>query len=63
MEPVYISLEEFEVKVREFAETNLALNAIYHNPKTAIKSWEELPMDLIKDLFKQLGCKPIILKY
>lgn len=59
----YVSEEEFEKRVADFAKTNRILNALFGNPKSKIKSWQQLPEHLIVDLFNKLGCKPHILKY
>lgn len=46
----YVSAEEFEQKVNEFAKTNLVLQYIQH--------WRYLPLHLIKNLCTKVGCKP-----
>jgi len=55
----YISLTEFNEKVKEFSKTNVLLNSLLENK---YRTWRELPEHLIQDLFKKLGCKPIIYK-
>lgn len=59
----YVSLEEFNQKVDEFAKDNFVLKNLFNNPKSDVKTWEDLPPHLIQDLFKKVGCKPIINKY
>lgn len=59
----YIEIEEFNKRVATFAETNYVLKNLFNNPKSHIKSWEQLPPHLIQDLFNKLGCKPTLLKY
>lgn len=56
----YISLDEFNKKVDEFAKTNVLLQNLLANK---LKTWEQLPPHLIQDLFKKLGCKPSMQKY
>ena len=57
----YIPLEDFEIKVAEYAKVNNVLRALFNNPK--FKSWEQLPHHLKLDLFNRLGCKPSMQKY
>lgn len=61
----YVPLDEFNAKVDEYAKTNFILKALFNNPKSKVKTWEDLPPHLIQDLFKKLECKPLIkqLKY
>lgn len=59
----YIPLEDFNKKVADYAETNWILNSLFNNPKSKVKTWEDLPAHLIQDLFKRLECKPSIQKY
>lgn len=59
----YIDAAEFNTKVAEFAKTNWILKALFTNPKSGIKTWEDLPPHLKKELFLKLGCKPSIQKY
>ena len=59
----YIDATEFNEKVAEFAKTNKVLKAVFNNPHSKIKTWEDLPPHLIQDLFNKLGCKPDIKKY
>ena len=59
----YIPLDDFNKRVDEFAKTNFVLKALFSNPKSKIKTWEDLPLHLIQDLFKKLECKPSIQKY
>jgi hypothetical protein len=59
----YIDAVQFDNKVAKFAKTNLILKNLFNHPKSKIKSWQDLPPHLIKDLFKKLGCKPSIQKY
>jgi len=59
----YVSADEFNSKVEELVTTNYVLKTLFNNPKSGIKTWEQLPPHLIDDLFKKLGCKPDIRKY
>lgn len=59
----YVSLDEFNSRVDSFAKTNFVLKAVFNNPKSKIKQWDQLPPHLIQDLFIKLGCKPQIFKY
>lgn len=59
----YIDLAEFNAKVEVFAKTNWILGSLFANPKSGIETWEDLPPDLIQDLFNKLGCKPSMQKY
>jgi len=60
----YIDAAEFEAKVAEYAENqNRVLYSILNNPRSKIKTWQDMPPHLIQDLFKRLGCKPSIQKY
>jgi hypothetical protein len=62
-ELLLIPLDEFNAKVAEYAKTNFVLTNLFGNPKSKIETWEQLPAHLIQDLFKKIGCKPIINKY
>lgn len=59
----YIDRFQFDAKVEELAKTNWILKSLFSNPKSTIKTWEDLPPHLIEDLFNKLGCKPSIQKY
>lgn len=59
----YIERFIFDSMVAELAETNWILKALFTNPKSNVKTWEDLPPHLIEDLFNKLGCKPSIQKY
>jgi hypothetical protein len=59
----YVDKDYFDRKVAEFAETNFVLNCLFNNPKSNIKTWEDLPAQLIQQLFTELGCKPSMQKY
>jgi hypothetical protein len=59
----YVSADEFNKKVDEYARENWILKSLFSNPNSGIKTWEDLPAHLRSDLFKRLGCKPNIKKY
>lgn len=56
-----IPLDEFNKKVDEYSATNFLLSNLQKQVENW--HWEKLPHHLIQDLFKKLGCKPIINKY
>ncbi len=53
-----VSVEEFNERLESYKKQNSLLVQLLKN-----KTWEELPSHLIQDLFKRMGCKPIINKY
>lgn len=55
----YIDRFKFDAMVEELAKTNWILKSLLTNMKT----WEDLPLRLIEDLFNKLECKPSIQKY
>lgn len=59
----YVSLDVFNAKVEEYAKENKVLYNILNHPNGKVRSWQDMPAHLIQDLFKRLGCKPIVYKY
>ena len=57
----YISVEEFNEKVEEQSEKLPTLKYLLRHKQ--FKSWEDLPVNLINDLFIKIGFKPKIYKY
>lgn len=57
----YISLQDFNEKVDEWAKDNFIFKNIkQHNPDW---TWQELPYYLKQELFEKIGAKPDIKLY